>query len=95
MMRVKSMGGTDMMHVRSVSVSENAYMYFWEGPDCLQIVKHPASLWDVDVRHVVDPAGNPHFWAITACSDGMVRLFSTDPKEWLPEDVRVARFWLG
>ena len=89
MMRVRSLGGADMMHARSVCVSENACMYFWEGPNCVQVVKHPGSLWDVDVREVVDSAGNRHFWAITACSDGAVRLFSTNPAEWLPEDLRV------
>ena len=95
MMKVKSMGGADMMHVRSVSVSENAYMYFWEGPNCMQIVKHPASLWDVDVRHVIDPAGNSHVWAITACSDGILRLFSSNPRDWLPEEARVGSDLIG
>ena len=88
-MKVKSMGGSDIMNVRSVSVSENACMYFWQGADCVQIIKHPGSLWDVDVHEMIDSAGTRSLWAISACSDGTIRLFSTNPNDWLPKDVRV------
>ena len=57
-----------------VSVSEDSIARVWRFDSLQQVIKHPNSLWDIDIQQDYN-----HVQVITACSDGVLSLNS----EWL------------
>ena len=66
-MRIKSHCKTNnIQDCLFISVSEDANARVWKYNNLQQVIKHPNSLWDVDIQYE-----NGHYKLITACSDGV------------------------
>lgn len=94
-MKVKSLCTTGSIHdCLFFSVSEDSNARVWKYSSLQQVICHPNSVWDIDYMEE-----DGYLKLITACSDGVylvvvtyvqiVRVFHTDPKKWLSEDLRV------
>ncbi|OAO14031.1 hypothetical protein AV274_4288 [Blastocystis sp. ATCC 50177/Nand II] len=85
-MKVKALGA-EGDSLWSVSVSEDSKLRLWSNDQCVSEVPHPNSLWDVDYR-VREVDGRREVDLLTACSDGIVRLFSSEASCWLSLELR-------
>ncbi|CAM6084680.1 unnamed protein product [Calypogeia fissa] len=56
------------------SGSEDRFAKIWKGGECVQSIEHPGCVWDVKFL----PNGD----LVTACSDGVARVWTQDPKQY-------------
>ncbi|KNB43003.1 phospholipase [Blastocystis sp. subtype 4] len=91
-LRVKSIGSD--WHL---SCSDDDCMRIWQRADLFQEIKHPNCVWDVDFKGIFGDekngsnfgnSQNRHYYLLTACGDGTVRIWSDDELDLVTESER-------
>ena len=70
--------GLNRMNNMLFSASDDKIVKTWKGGKCTQDIFHPNTVWDL----AINPSNEE---LITACADGIMRVFSKNPSRWQSE----------